>query len=190
MPRRAPRPTAASHRLLDPEQRRCWLCDGPLWVAYHSHRTVTTLEGLVALTLVVRTCRNPDCARFHQPYRPEEEGALALPQAEFGLDVIALVGNLRFSQHRSVPEIHRALVERGVPIAERTVTHLLHRYEELVALHLADRTRLQRRLRDQGRVILALDGWQPDVPYGISTRCATRDIRGTGAVGGADSPDP
>jgi hypothetical protein len=167
MPRRTPRPTAPAHRLLEPEQRRCWLCAGPLWVAYHSHRTVTTLEGLVALTLVVRTCRNRDCVRFHQPYRPEEEGALALPQAEFGLDVIALVGSLRFTQHRSVPEIHRALVERGVPIAERTVTHLLHRYEELVALHLADRTRLQDRLRAQARVILALDGLQPDVGHEV-----------------------
>jgi hypothetical protein len=136
-------------------------------VAYHSHRTVTMLDGLVALTLVVRTCRNRDCSRFHQPYRPEEEGVLALPQAEFGLDVIALVGGLRFTQHRSVPEIHRVLTERGVQIAERTVTHLLHRYEELVALHLADGTRLQDRLRSQGRVILALDGLQPDVGHEV-----------------------
>jgi hypothetical protein len=162
MPRRAPRPTATSHRLLEPQHRRCWVCDSLLWVADHSHRTVTTFAGLVALTLVVRTCRNRDCSRFHQPYRPEEEGVLALPQGEFGLEVIALVGTLRFAQHRSVPEIHQALVERNVSIAERTVTHLLYRYEELVALRLADQTRLQDRLREQGRVILALDGLQPD----------------------------
>ena len=167
MPRRESRPTATSHRLLEPQQRRCWLCDGPLWVAYHSHRTVTTLEGLVSLTLVVRTCRNGSCTRFHQPYRPEEEGAWALPQGEFGLDVIALVGSLRYIQHHSVPEIHRALRERNVQIAERTVTHLLHRYEELVALRLADQTRLQDRLREQGRIILALDGLQPDVGHEV-----------------------
>lgn len=167
MPRRAPRPAATSHRLLEPQHRRCWLCDGPLWVAYHSHRTVTTLEGVVSLTLVVRTCRTQNCSRFHQAYRPEEEGALALPQGEFGLDVIALVGTLRYTQHRSVPEIHRALVERGVVIAERTVTHLLHRYEELVALRLADQRRLQHLLQKQGRVILALDGLQPDVGHEV-----------------------
>lgn len=167
MPRHEPRPAATSHRLLEPQHRRCWLCDGPLWVAYHSHRTVTTLEGLVSLTLSVRTCRNRACIRYHRPYRPEEEGALALPQAEFGLDVIAVVGSLRFAQHRSVPEIHRALLDRGIPIAERTVTHLLHRYEELVALHLADQARLRDRLRGQGRVILALDGLQPDVGHEV-----------------------
>jgi hypothetical protein len=136
-------------------------------VAYHGHRTIATLDGLVALTLVVRTCRNPACVRYKQPYRPEEEGRLALPQGEFGLDVIALVGRLRFSQQRSVPEIHRALLAREISIAERTVTHLLQRYEELVALRLADRDRLQDRLREQGRVILAVDGLQPDVGHEV-----------------------
>ena len=48
--------------------------------------------------------------------------------------MIALVGTLRYTSHRSIPEIHQALRDRGVPIAERTVTHLLQRYEELVAL--------------------------------------------------------
>jgi hypothetical protein len=66
-----------------------------------------------------------------------------------------------------VPEIHRALLERDVRIAQRTVTHLLHRYEELVALHLADETRLRDRLREQGRVIPALDGLQPDVGHEV-----------------------
>jgi hypothetical protein len=37
-----------------------------------------------------------------------------------------------------VPEIHRRLRERGVALAERTVTHLLDRHDELVATTLAD----------------------------------------------------
>jgi len=45
-----------------------------------------------------------------RPCRPEEEGRVALPQHEFGLDVIALVGELRYRRHRSVPEIHRDLL--------------------------------------------------------------------------------
>src|SRR3954447_8167829 len=116
MVRRDARPAASSHRLLEPQHQTCWVCTGPLWVAYHSHRTVATVEGVVAFTLVVRTCRTLTCARYRQPYRPEEEGAVALPQAECGLDVIALVGSLRYSQHRSVPEIHEALGARGVRI--------------------------------------------------------------------------
>jgi hypothetical protein len=82
--------------------------------------------------------------------RPEEEGRWALPHGEFGLDVIALVGTLRYISHQSVPEIHQPLGDRGMRIAERTVTHLLQRYEELVALHLADQQRLRERFKGQG----------------------------------------
>ncbi len=96
-----------------------------------------------------------------------EEGRWALPHGEFGLDVIALVGGLRYASHRSVPEIHQTLCDRGVQIAERTVIHLLQRYEELVALRLADRQRLRDQLKQQGQVILALDGLQPDVGHEV-----------------------
>jgi len=138
-----------------------------MWVAYHNRRTVHTLDGLVRLILPVRRCRDPRCERYRRPYRPEEEGGWALPHGEFGLDVIALVGALRFGQHRSVPEIHAELVRRGVDIAERSVTEQLRRYEELVALRLGDRDRLRGLLAEQGYVILALDGLQPDVGHEV-----------------------
>jgi hypothetical protein len=126
-----------------------------------------TLEGLCRLTLAVRRCHNVACSRHRRAYRPEEEGLWALPQGEFGLDVIALVGALRFGDHRSVPEIHRALQGRGVAIAERSVTHLLQRYEELVALRVTDLTARRAQFAQQGRVILALDGLQPDVGHEV-----------------------
>jgi hypothetical protein len=66
-----------------------------------------------------------------------------------------------------VPEIHQALVGRGLAIAERSVTNLLYRYEELVALRLADQTQLHARLAQQEQVILALDGLQPDVGHEV-----------------------
>jgi Transposase, Mutator family len=167
MARRQARPAAPHEYQLEPYRRRCAHCGGPAHVAYHSRRTVATLDGLYRLTLVVRRCQDPACPLFHRPYRPEEEGHWALPQGEFGLDVIALVGALRYAEHRSVPEIHRALRAQGVAIAERTVTHLAQRYEELVALRLADQARLCERVAQQGRVILALDGLQPDVGHEV-----------------------
>jgi hypothetical protein len=132
-------------------------------VARHSHRKVTTLEGVYGLTVKVYQCLNRQCPRFHQVCRPEEEGAWALPHGEFGLDVIALIGALRYQQQRSIPQIHQELLQRGVTVAQRTVIDQLYRYEELLALHLADQERLQKRLKDQKQVILALDGLQPDV---------------------------
>ena len=134
---------------------------------YDNGRTVATLIGLARLRLKIFRCENVTCPRHHQPYRPEGEGAIVLPQHEFGLDVIALVGALRYREHKSVPEIHRTLRARGLGIAERSVTNLLDRYDELLAVSLADDRRLQRLLAQQGRVILALDGLQPDVGHEV-----------------------
>src|ERR671938_352797 len=127
----------------------------------------TPSHGTVRQGLRFGRCETPGGARHHEPYRPEAEGALVLPRHEFGLDVIALIGAWRYRAHKSVPEIHRALRERGVAIAERTVTHLLDRYDELVATSLADDDRLRGVLARQGRAILALDGLQPDVGHEV-----------------------
>jgi hypothetical protein len=93
------------------------------------------------------------------------EGSWALPHGSIGLDVIALIGTLRKCSHRSVPEIHQALLARGMRIAERTILNLLQRYEELVAVRLADAKRLTSLLEQQGSVILAIDGLHPDVGH-------------------------
>jgi MULE transposase domain len=108
-----------------------------------------------------------ECPRYHVAYRPEEEGRWALPHGEFGLEVIALIGQWRFREHRSVPEMHRALLAHGVSITERSVTHLMQRYEELVALRVTDQERIKAQLQKQGHVILALDGLQPDVGHEV-----------------------
>jgi hypothetical protein len=47
------------------------------------------------------------------------------------------------------------------------VTHLLQRYEELVAVHLADQRRLRDRFKEQGQIVLAIDGLQPDVGHEV-----------------------
>ncbi len=136
-------------------------------VRYENRRTLVLLSGPVRLRLKVRRCEREGCARYRVPYRPEAEGAMALAQHEFGLDVVALVGTLRHHGHRSVPEIHATLRGRGVEIAERSVTNLLDRYDELLATSLTDGTRLRTLLAGQGRAILALDGMQPDVGHEV-----------------------
>jgi hypothetical protein len=163
--RSRPRPTRA--QTLTPITRHCPACGRRLWADYANYRTVTTLDAVTRLTLDVRRCPNPDCSRFHKPYRPEAEPHFALPHHEFGLDVLALVGRLRHVEHRSVPEIHGALTQRGVAVAQRTVSNLLDRYDELKALATADPQRLRPLLRDQGRVVLAIDGLQPDVGHEV-----------------------
>ena len=167
MARKAPRPDPTAQQTLEPLTDRCPECGGHMPQDYCNHRTITTLCQVLWLHLAIRRCHNPACRCYHRPYRPEAEGSLALPQHEFGLDVIALIGALRYRQHRSVPEIHQELLDRGLVICQRTVTNLLDRYDELLALRLSDSGRLRKVLARQKRVILALDGLQPDVGHEV-----------------------
>jgi hypothetical protein len=156
----------ANEQVLVPVQKACPECGRAMRIRYANRRAVVSLRGLVRLRLKIRRCEDRSCGRYHQAWRLEAEGALALPQHEFGLDVIALVGTLRYREHRSVPEIHRELDRRGVAVSERSVTNLLERYDELVAASAgtaAHRETLER----QGRAILAVDGLQPDVGHEV-----------------------
>lgn len=154
-------------RDLAPLRTTCPHCERPMRADYVNRRTVATLDGVTRLNLTIRRCRNDACAANRRPYRPEGEGRVALPRHEFGLDVIALVGRLRYREHRSVPEIRTHLVGRGVRVSERTVLNLLDRYDGLLAIVLTDARRLRRVLADRERVILGIDGLQPDVGHEV-----------------------
>ena len=167
MARKRARPAAVREEVLDSIQRHCPACGGALWVDYENRRTVSLLTGPVRLRLKIRRCQNQACDRYHKPYRPEAEGQWALAEHEFGLDVMAHVGQLRYRHHQTVSAIHQALQSLGLVISERTVTNLLDRYDELVALHVQKSQRLQTILQAQGQVILAIDGMQPDVGHEV-----------------------
>lgn len=152
---------------LTPDRTGCPQCGRPMTADYANRRTVHTLAGVTRLNLTIRRCHHAPCPAHKRPYRPEAEGAVALPRHEFGLDVIALIGRLRYAEHRSVPEIRAHLVGRGVAVSERAVTNLLDRYDELLAVALADDRRLKRVLTAQGKVILGIDGLQPDVGHEV-----------------------
>ena len=167
MARRTTRPDPVRQLALSTLATRCPHCGGPLWAAYTNYRTVVTLSGPLRLAVQVRRCRAPDCPGFGRSVRPEAEGRIALPECEFGLDIMAVVGALRYTQHRSIPEIYRELTGRGVAICQRSVTNLLDRYDELLTLSLADPQRLQHVTGAEGRVVLAIDGMQPDVGHEV-----------------------
>jgi Transposase, Mutator family len=167
MAKTACRPQPTTFKDLSPQRQNCPACGQRMWLDYTNRRTLVTLDGCLRLNLAIRRCHTRACDRHLRPYRPEAEGRFALPKHEFGLDVLATVGALRYSEHRSVPEIHAALLGRDVGVSERTVTNLLDRYDELLAVALGDDRRLKKLLAGQGRVILAIDGLQPDVGHEV-----------------------
>src|SRR4051794_24146322 len=113
--RRRPRP---DHALtLAPLVTHCPECGHTLWADYDNFRTVTTLDTVLRLPLPTGRAPISVSPPSHKPYRPEAEPHFALPHHEFGLDVIAAVGRLRYAEHKSVPEIHQELTRRRVTVA-------------------------------------------------------------------------
>lgn len=167
MPKTAETAEPTIFRDLAPDRTACPHCGRPMTADYASRRTVHTLAGVTRLTLTVRRCHAAGCPGYKRPHRPEAEGAVALPRHEFGLDVVGLIGRLRYAEHRSVPEIRSHLTGRGVSVSERAVTNLLDRYDELLAVALTDGRRLTKVLAEQGKVVVAIDGLQPDVGHEV-----------------------
>lgn len=52
-------------------------------------------------------------------------------------------------------------------ISERSVSHLLDRYDELLAISLFNSERIRAIVSQQKRVILAIDGLQPDMGHEV-----------------------
>ena len=166
MAKRARAREAAITLRLEPGCRECWECQGPLHVTYYKTRHVVTLTGLRRLLLQIRRCVKPECPRYHQFYRPEAEGAFALPHAEVGLDAIARVGALRFADHRSVPEIHRHLQQSGVAVGAHGAPSDRALRGVAGGAHCRP-GRASRAAASPGGVMLALDGLQPDVGHEV-----------------------
>ena len=154
-------------RVLVPARQACPGCGGHMRLRYENRRNLVTLSGAVRLRLRIRRCEAPGCSRFHAPYRPEEEGALALPQHEFGLDVIALVGLLRHRDHRSVPRSTRRCASAGSTSPSAASPTCSTATTSSWPPRLTGARRLRRRLKGQRGVILALDGLQPDVGHEV-----------------------
>lgn len=89
---------------------------------------------------------------------------LSMKHSSYGNDVLGLVGELRFKQHRTFKEITVALNERGIPTSERHAQNLYERYQTLLAASLDDHVQkvLAEITEQNGGIILSMDGVQPE----------------------------
>jgi hypothetical protein len=161
------RAEATLERRLRPESMTCPECGETLRIGYTHWRKVATLEGLWCLKVSMGRCEHPACARYHRSAHPLEEGHLVLPHDEYGLDVGVFIGAHRYQTRASTLQIHAALRTHPVPISQRNVRYLLERYDERVALSVRHPPERCARLDAQGRLILAMDGWQPEVGHEV-----------------------
>jgi hypothetical protein len=145
-----------------------------------SERTVITLQGPLRLIHRSYRCPNTACATRACTYRSAQADALALPGFTFGLDIVIFVGHLRLAKHQTLDEVHHELLERLIPfaltISRRQVLYLFDAYCSLLqaAGSVAQDTQWQAQAKQQGGILLSIDGIQPD--KGNETVYLVRDV--------------
>jgi len=164
-----------------PEVTACLTCQTRLQRhATVSERTVITLQGPFRLIHRSSRCPNTMCATQLRTYRSAQADALALPGFTFGLEIVILVGHLRLAKHQTLDEAHQVLSERLAPfsltISRREVLYLFDAYCSLLraAGSVAEDRQWQAQAKEQGGIILSIDGIQPD--KGNETVYLVRDV--------------
>jgi len=107
-----------------PEIEKCLECESKL---VRSHRVwnkhITQLSRTIYAVSMGYKCPNNDCS-IDMVYRSAVAESLSLKYYSFGLDVISAIGNMRFSENKTIGEIHSEML-RSVCISERDI-HASH----------------------------------------------------------------
>lgn len=148
---------------LEPEVTSCLKCKGPLRQAYKSDRHVAFLKNRQEILYEARWCPNPPCDGPDNRYLPLGLHFGMLPKYEYGLDVLALIGEERLKTHATFAQIGQKLREtHHVPISDRSVEDHFAVYLALVSTDVAKDPQRRAKLRAQGKLVLAIDGLKPE----------------------------
>jgi len=159
-----------------PEIKLCPHCGAALRRSHTAWRKhIITLRATLSVTSYAYKCPNKTCPEPGAAYRSTEAEALSLKHYQYGLDVIAKVGHLRFQEYRTIRKSKRILRDRfRLPISRSEVDLLSQAYLALLHAHRRSDRSLLDRLRMNGGVVLAIDGVQPE--KGNETLWILRDV--------------
>ena len=108
-------------------------------------------------------CGNTACTRPAVVYRPYQEDALALRGYSFGLDVVARIGELRYRDNWSITQLRgQRQRESNLSISIKEVALRCEVFLALVTTVAHQDQELMEQLRTVGRIVLAMDGVQPE----------------------------
>ncbi len=143
-----------------PETMNCLECESKL---ERSHRVwnkyIIRLSGTIYAVSMGYKCPKNDCS-MDMVYRSAVAESLSLKYYSFGLDVIAAIGNMRFSENKTIGEIHSELL-KSIRISEREIQYLIETYMLLITGVKQDKSYLDEVILSEG-IILSIDGIQPE----------------------------
>ncbi len=163
---RTPKPLYAQHRLIyHAELTTCPSCGEPLvgcnYLAWD--KTVQTLDQVLSIASRPAHCPQPTCPGFAMRLLSAHGQRIAMPHSTYGYDVLARMGWLRKTYHATYDQVHADL-SRQIRISPSHVRYLYQQmYLPLLACHQRQQhARLTQVAQQQGGLILALDGLEPE----------------------------
>ena len=160
----------------NPEINLCPHCNTPLKRSHIAwQKNIFTLKGIFHVTSYAYRCPNKACTQPQTIYRSMESEMLNLKYYQFSLDVIAKVGHLRFNEHATIRQTRRTLKKHFKLQISRSEVNLLSQvYLALIKANRQHDTAFLEKLRNNGGVILSIDGLQPE--KGNETLWILRDV--------------
>lgn len=148
---------------LDVIDRDCPCCGRMMHVCDHRHRRFHTLDGPVELLCRLDRCSDPTCPGHFKTKSPELEITIALPKMAIGWDVLCWIGHRRCSRHWAISQIRSELQDAyGITLSEDSIARYIQRYQVLLAARQQDFKALRRHYRSVPKIILSIDGLQPE----------------------------
>ncbi len=146
--------------MFQPEFKECPLCGGRLVKNYNTNeKTITTLNGKLVCWERVLKCRNKGCKGNSMSFHSAEYKGLALPSMNFGIDVVAHEGGLRFEEHKTIDEVLEDLQEYGIHTNRATVSKHSDKYLALISGYQKEKIKeIRQGLAKQGGYVLQIDG--------------------------------
>src|SRR5215468_4133498 len=172
-----PEDTPFTQVVLSVEQEVCSLCQRRLHVCDHRFHPILSLQGPLRLVCKLAHCPGLGCPAHGHTLSPLAEAQLTLPYWLIGWDVFSWLGFRRFSRHWSIPQLQAELRDTfAIRLSDDALAGYLQRYRCLVAARHQDQARLAEHYRDIDRLVLTIDGLQPE--KGHETLYVVRELRG------------
>ena len=146
--------------MFKPEFESCPLCGERLIKKYNTKgKTLITLNGELACWERVLRCKNKECQGHSISFHSAEYKGLSLPGMNFGIDVLALEGNLRFEEYKTIDEVLLNLEEYGIQTNRATVSKHASKFLALISgYHKEKIDEIRQGLIKQGGYVLQIDG--------------------------------
>ena len=163
---RTPKPLyAQQRRIYHSELLTCPSC-GDLLVGCNYlawDKTVQTLDQVLSIASRPAHCPRPTCPGFEMRLLSAQGQRLAMAHSTYGYDVLVRMGWLRKTDQATYDQIHADL-SRQIRISTSHVRYLYHQiYLPLLACHQRHPyDRLGQVAKQQGGIIIALDGLEPE----------------------------